>query len=134
MRRCLSLLIVLLAAPLPAMAQDSTWRPSSSSGGRFAMIDTASIVRDGARVRAVREVRTLEPQTFETGARYDRLGALMEFDCAARTARTIRVYARLGDEVIGEDDVEDAVAPVVPGSTADADLRAVCFNEWPTDP
>ncbi len=117
--------------PFPASAQPQTWRQGSSSGGQAAFIDTASIERAGDKVRFWREVRTAQPALFESGERYDRIGSLLEVDCRARTLRNLRIYAKLGDTLIFESGEASELEAVEAGTTADTDLRAACFNEWP---
>ena len=124
-------LIVVFGPALPASAHQENWRPASSNGTAQAYIDTSSMRRDGDRVRFVREVRMGSVQQFEDGRRYDVLGALMEVDCRARTLRNLEGYARLGSETVATEFSDGNVDPVQPGSTADTDLRAACFNEWP---
>lgn len=119
-----------ILASLPATAQQQSWRQSSTSGEQTAYIDTATIRRDGDKVRFWREVRSAAPMTFETGERFDRLGAHMEVDCRARTLVNLEVYAKLGEEEIGRGPGDGAVEPIADGSTADTDLRAACFNQW----
>ncbi len=82
-------------------------------------------------MRFWREVRSASPRTFQGGERYDRLGARVEVDCRARTMSSLEVYAKLGDRVIGGGAASGRVDPIEAGSTADSDMRAVCFNDWP---
>ena len=122
---------LVIASALPASAQSQTWRVASGSGDRTGYIDTASIRREGDKVRFWREVRFATPRTFESGERYDRLGAHMEFDCRARTRATLELYAKFGDGMVGSGSTTGPVEPITEGSTAHSELRAVCFNEWP---
>ncbi len=115
---------------LPAAAQQASWRASSSSGDQSAFIDTASITRDGDRVRFLREVRGTT-RSFPDGRRYDRLGSRMEIDCRAGTARNLELYANLGETTVAREAVGDDAQTIQSGSTLDADRRAVCANEWP---
>lgn len=115
-----------------ALPQGGTWRQASGSGGQSGYIDTASMQRTGDRIRFWREIRTREPQNFRDGQSFDRLGASIEVDCRARTFRTIELYAKLGEQLVGRTDAEDREAREVPaGTTTEAEFRAVCFNEWP---
>lgn len=125
-------LAAAMLAPLPAAAQQQTWRQASSSGDRTAYIDTASIQRDGDKVRFWREVRSPAPVRFDSGESFDRLGARMEVDCRARTLVNLEVYAKLGDQLVVSGAGDGTVEPIETGSTADTDLRAACFNEWPS--
>lgn len=134
-RKLKAIAVMPLAAAMlisfPATAQQQTWREASSSGDRTAFIDTASIQREGDKVRFWREVRSSAPMRFDSGESYDRLGAHMEVDCRARTLVNLEVYAKLGDQVIASGAGGGGVEAVAEGSTADTDLRAACFNEWP---
>ncbi|HYD14691.1 MAG TPA: surface-adhesin E family protein [Allosphingosinicella sp.] len=123
-------LAALLATALPASAQES-WRPASRAGQQRAFIDTSSLRRTGDKVRFRREIRMGETRSFSDGTRYDRIGSFMEMDCRARTLQTLEAYAMLGAAVVVRQDGDGQIEPVRAGSTADADLRAACFNEWP---
>jgi hypothetical protein len=123
--------VALVAPAFPASAHQESWRPASSNGTAQAYIDASSMRRDGDRVRFVREVRMGSVQQFEDGRRYDVLGALMEVDCRARTLRNLEGYARLGNATVATEFSDGNAEPVQPGSTADTDFRAACFNEWP---
>lgn len=121
----------LVTLGFPASAQQQGWRPASSNGEQRAYIDTASIRRDGDLVRFTREIRMGRIHQFGSGARYDILGALMEVDCRARTLRSLEGYLKLGDAVVLREEGDGGMEPVRPGTTADTDLRAVCFDDWP---
>lgn len=122
---------VLPAAIFPAFAQQPSWRAASRAGDQQAFIDTTSIRRTGDRVRFLREIRMSGIRQFQGGERYDRIGAVIEVDCQARTLVTISLYAKLGDATIASGDGDDEIEPVRPGTNADTDLRAACFNQWP---
>lgn len=120
----------LLAPVAAASAQAPEWRLASSDGDNQAFIDTASIRRDGDKVRFWREIRTPEPVTLEGGLRFDRLGSLGEVDCRARTRRTLELYAKLDGEEIARGEDTGEVEPIVPASTGETEMRAVCLGEW----
>lgn len=126
-----ALLAALFALAIPASAQQQSWRPASRAGERQAFIDTSSIRRDGDRVRFVREIRGGEISQLQSGERFNVIGAVMEVDCRARTLRNLELYIRLDEAMVGRAEANGNVEPVQPGSTADTDLRAACFNEWP---
>lgn len=129
-----SALAAMFLAAMPAAAQQRNWRAASSAGSQRAFIDTASIARDGDKVRFMREIRMDEPRQFDSGQRYDRIGSLIEADCRARTLQSLEIYASLGEEVIVRGEGDREVDTVQAGSTADTDLRAACFDEWPRRP
>lgn len=126
-----ALALVLIAQALPAAAQQANWRRGSSAGGQSVLIDTTSIQRDGDKVRFMRELRLRETRQLEGGASYDRIGALMEADCRGRTLRALEIAAKMGETTVFSGEGDGEADPARPGSTADIDLRAVCFNEWP---
>jgi hypothetical protein len=119
----------LVALATPAFAEN--WRASSASDQAAAFIDVDSIRRDGDRVTFWREVRWPTAQRLSDGTRFDRIANLYEADCRAMRFRSLQVQARLETEVIlgGEEEGEEEVAE--PGSTAEVDLRAACFDSWP---
>ena len=130
MRRAIFVVPLLLAlASSPALSE--TWRKSSSTGGGAGYIDTDAIERDGDNIRFWTEIRFPEAQAAPTGHRFDRMGALVEIDCREKTYRTLRNRANLGDRLIYQGKVpKDAPNPIRPGTNVDAQLRAVCFNDW----
>jgi hypothetical protein len=78
-------------------------------------------------------VRFPEPQAAPTGERFDRMEALIEVQCRAKTYRYLRQRAKLGDVLIYDGkDPENSAQAIEPGSTVDAELRAVCFDDWPS--
>ncbi len=121
----------ILTASLATPASAENWRRSSSADGSTAFIDVDSIARDGDRVRFWRELRLPAMRTLETGLRLDRIAAFYEADCSAMSFRTLTISAKLGNEVVmtGEGRGDTEVAEQ--GSTAEADLRSACFDEWP---
>jgi hypothetical protein len=128
--------INLLAIGLAAVAGSSAvavedWRPSSSAGEARAYIDTETIRREGDLVHFWRDLRWGEPRSFSNGTRYDRFVTEYRGDCRARTLRSLSVLVKLGDELVLTIDEDGELESVRPGSTADVDLRAACFGEWP---
>lgn len=130
MRRAISA-ITLLLAMASAPARSENWRESSSMGDVVGYVDTDGIKRDGDKVRFWTEVRFPQPQTAPTGERFDRMAALVEINCRAKTYRHLRNRANLGDRLIYEGKVpKEPPEPVRPGTNADFELRAVCFDDW----
>ena len=122
-----SLLIMLSASP--ALAEN--WREVSNRDAVVSYIDADAIKRDGDKVRFWMELRLPQVQTAPTGERFDRMAAMVEINCRAKTYRSLRQRANLGDRLIheGKSPVNSARA-VTPGTPGDAELRAVCFDDW----
>ena len=124
----------VLAAALalfPAAAAAENWRASSGDAEARAYIDTDSIRRDGQRVSFWRELRWPEVRTLRDGTRYNRLGSLYEADCAAMTLRSLTVRANLDENVVLSGEGSRELEQARPGTTAEIDLRSVCFGQWP---
>lgn len=123
--------LVLLVAMLGSPARSENWRPSSGTGEVIAYIDTDAIRRKGDEVRFWRQLRLPEPQTLPNGARFDRAAALFKANCRTMTFQSLRNRAHLGDRLLfdGKDDNHE-IHTAEPGSNAEADLRAACFDDW----
>jgi hypothetical protein len=131
--RCAISAFPLLLAMVSSPALAEKWREAASSGDVVGYIDTDAIKRKGDKIRFWSEVRFPEPQTAPTGHRFDRMAALIEVDCRAKTYRSLRNRANLGDRLIYEGKVaNDSADPVTPGTNADVELRSVCFDDWPS--
>ena len=126
-----SRLVTLSLAALATPAFAETWRASSASDEAAAFIDVDSIQRDGNRVTFWREVRWATVQNLSDGIRFDRIANLYEADCEAMRFRSIQVQARLEAEVILAGEEEGETEEAQPGSTAEVDLKAACFDTWP---
>jgi hypothetical protein len=127
-------LAALTAAATAAAAQQPDWR-NMRSPGEDAWIDAASIVRDGDRVRYWRESRLATPAEGGPGGQaYDRIGGRMEVDCRARTMRTLEMYTKLGERTTFSSPARGEglrPEPIRRAGSGEADLRAVCLNQWP---
>lgn len=121
------LLVTMLASP----AWSENWRPSSGTGEVIAYIDTDAIRRKGDEVRFWRQLRLPEPRTGPGGVRFDRAAALFKANCRTMTFQSLRNRASLGGRQVfdGKDD-NDEIHQAEPGSNAEADLRAACFDDW----
>ncbi|MEA3051853.1 MAG: hypothetical protein QOG72_756 [Sphingomonadales bacterium] len=127
------LALALVIAGLGSPALPANWRQLSGGSDGGSYIDTDAITRKGDKSRYWREVRFPEPQTAPTGDRFNRMAALIEVNCRAKTFRYLRQRANLGDVVIyDEKDQDDSRQAIEPGSYVHAELRAVCFGEWPS--
>lgn len=129
--RLTGIVISLIVLAGPAAAE--TWRPSSGADGARAYIDTDSIRREGDRVSFRREIRWPAAQALNNGMRYDRIAELYDGDCRAMTLRSMSIEARLGERVVIAEDDPGEVETAQAGSTAEADLRAVCRGDWPAE-
>lgn len=118
-------------AMLGSPARAENWRASSGAGEVTAYIDTDAIRRKGDEVRFWRQLRWPEPQTLPNGARFDRASALFKANCRTMTFQSLRNRMSLGSRQLfdGKDD-NDEIHKAEPGSNAEADLRAACFDDW----
>lgn len=121
--------LLLAMAGSPALAEN--WRKAGSMGDVVGYVDTDDIKRDGDKVRFWTQIRYPEPQGLPSGHRFDRMAALVEIDCTAKTYRTLRTRANLGDRLVYSGKVrKDPLSPVRPGTNVDAQRRAVCLDDW----
>lgn len=126
--------VPLLLATVSSPALSENWRQMGMIGDSVGYIDMDSIKRSGDKVRFWRDVRRPEPQTAPTGHRFDSSAVLIEVNCRAKEFRYLRQRAKLGDRLIYDaKDPNDSLQAIRPGSVIDAELRAVCFNDWPSD-
>ena len=126
--------VPLLLSMVSSPALSENWRQMGTIGDAVGYIDMDSIKRSGDKVRFWRDVRRPEPQTAPTGHRFDSSAVLIEVNCRAKTFRYLRQRAKLGDRLIYDaKDPNDSLHAIRPGSVIDTELRAVCFNDWPSD-
>ena len=119
----------LVLAGSPALAEN--WREVAKKDGVVGYIDTDAIKRDGDKVRYWMELRLPEAQTAPTGQRFDRMAAMVEINCRTKSYLSLRNRANLGDRMIYKGKTPFAeVRTVQPGTPAEAELRAVCFDQW----
>ncbi len=113
----------------PALSEK--WREVAKKDGVAGYIDTDAIKRDGDKIRYWLELRLPEPQTAPTGERFDRLATMVEINCRTKSYLSLKNRANLGNRLIYQGKTPFAeVRTVQPGTPADAELRAVCFNDW----
>ena len=124
-------ILVLVAALAAAPAAAENWRASSKTGDAAAYIDTDSIRRTGDRVTFVRELRFEAPRPLGENLKFDRLQALYDGDCKAMTLQSIELRAKLADTIVLSAAERGKVDSAKPGSTAETDLKAACFDQWP---
>jgi hypothetical protein len=130
MKRALfALPLLLTAASAPALSEN--WRATGSTGGAVGYVDTDSVKRQGDEVRFWTEIRYSEPQSLPAGKLFDRMAALVEIDCRAKTYRSVRIRANLGGRLVHQGKIpNDRPDPVRPGTNIDAQMRAVCLGDW----
>lgn len=119
--------LALLSTP----ALPETWREVAKVNDVSGYIDTDDIKRDGDKVRFWMELRLPAPRTAPTGERFDRMAAMVEINCRSKTYRALRYRASMDGRTIHEGKSPGRSArPVRPGTAADNEMRAVCFNDW----
>ncbi|MBS1145666.1 MAG: Carbonic anhydrase, eukaryotic [Proteobacteria bacterium] len=123
------LLIASLLAALPwAATAAPTWQTISSEPGKRIELDRTSLKRDGTFVQAQgRVVLEKELTDSKTGAPYRVIEAVTRYDCATRSANTIkRIFRKNENEIVREEDIKGADLPVRTGTLDDKVLREVC--------
>ena len=127
MRR-LAIAAFIIALPWSVQAAP-TWQTISSEPGKRIELDRTSIKReDGGKVQAQGRV-ILEKELIDgkSGAGYRVIEAITRYDCAARSASTIkRIYKKNESEVVREEETKTADLPVRSGTLDDKVLREVC--------
>lgn len=111
----------VLAAP--------TWQVITTESGRRIELDRTSIQRaDGGKVTAVgRTILEKEITDIRSGGAYRIIEALTRYDCAGRTAATLkRSYWKTEDELLREEAIGGDDLPVRTGTLDDRILREVC--------
>lgn len=132
MRAGITIAGVIVALAAASAAQAENWRASSQSQEAKAYIDADSIRRDGDRVLFWREVRWPNPRSLGDGSRFDRMAAFYDGNCRAMTLQSKALRVKLGDRIILSADEAGEMESAEPGTTAETDLRSVCFGEWPS--
>jgi len=123
------LTIVALLAALPWAANAApTWQTISSEPGKRIELDRTSLKREDDKVLAQGRV-ILEKEIIDakSGAGYRVIEAITRYDCATRSAKTIkRIYKKNESDVVREEDIKGADLPVRSGTLDDKVLREVC--------
>jgi carbonic anhydrase len=123
------LIIASLLAALPwAAAAAPTWQTISAEPGKRIELDRTSLKRDGTFVQAQgRVVLEKELVDAKSGAPYRVIEAVTRYDCATRSANTIkRIFKKNDRDVVREEDLKGADLPVRTGTLDDKVLREVC--------
>lgn len=126
MRRCLTALMIVVAAPVSA----ARWTPVVDTTDRAVYLDTGALSREGSHVRAwVREVYTREQRSEQAGVNYFSANALVAYDCAGRTtAPLFKVFFGADGMELRRVNLDAAEAPAlaVPGSLPEQLLDRAC--------
>lgn len=126
MRR--SVMVLMVALPMAALAAP-TWQTISSEQGKRIELDRTSIKRDDSgKVTAVgRVILEKELVDIRSGSGYRVIEATTRYDCASRSATTIRrVYKKNESEILRAEEQQGAELPVRSGTLDDKVLREVC--------
>lgn len=126
MRRCLTALMIVAAAPVSA----ARWTPVLDASDRAVYLDTGALAREGNHVRAwVREVHTHEQRSEQAGVNYFSANALVAYDCTSRTtAPLFKVFFGADGMELRRVNLDAAEAPAlaVPGSLPEQLLERAC--------
>ena len=125
--RLMTIAIALASLPWIASAAPS-WQNISSEAGRRIELDRSTLKRTGNVVEAQSRV-TLDRELTDgkTGNPYKIIEATTRYDCATRSARTIkRIYRQTEKEALREEDIAGTELPVRSGTLDDRVLREVC--------
>lgn len=132
MRRQIAVAVTLAVLPF---ATQAAWVAISSDAGRRIEIDPASVSKEeGAKLVALGRIlfdkELIDPRSSAT---YRSIETQTRYDCALRTAATLRRTWRKADgEVLREEEVKNpAELPVRSGSLDDKLLREVCRPRTP---
>lgn len=126
--RLITIAAMLLALPWAANAAP-TWQTVSSEPGKRIELDRTSIKRgDGDKVQALgRVVLEKELTDPKTSASYRIIEATTRYDCADRSAATLkRTFKKSENEVVREEELAPVELPVRSGTLDDKVLREVC--------
>lgn len=121
--------IAIVLASLSGFAGAApAWQNISTEAGRSIELDRSTLKRTGNVVEALSRV-TLDRALSDsrTGTPYRIIEATTRYDCATRSAKTIRrVYRQNENDVIREEEIAGAELPVRTGTLDDRVLREVC--------
>ena len=123
MRRCLTALMIVAAAPVSA----ARWTPVLDASDRAVYLDTGALAREGNHVRAwVREVHTHEQRSEQAGVNYFSANALVAYDCTSRTtAPLFKVFFGADGMELRRVNLDAAEAPAVRLEEAPGDPQRI---------
>lgn len=123
-----SLLAALIAGIATTAQAAPTWQTISSEPGKRIELDRTTIKRDGNTVQAQgRVVLEKELSDAKSGAPYRVIEAVAVYDCANRSATTVkRIYKKNDRDIVREEDIKGVEMPVRSGTLDDKVLREVC--------
>jgi carbonic anhydrase len=125
--RLLMIASLLIALPFGAAAAPA-WQTISSEPGKRIELNRTSLKREGTTVEAQGRV-VLEKDLIDgrSGAPYRVIEAFTRYDCATRSANTIkRIFKRNETDVVREENIKGSPLPVRTGTLDDKVLREVC--------
>ncbi|MDR3056276.1 MAG: carbonic anhydrase family protein [Zoogloeaceae bacterium] len=121
---------VVAPAPTPAATANFVWRTIASDKGRSIEVDTASMQRstDGHVQATSRLNLDKEIVDARTGGSYKYVQTHIRYDCAHRSAATLRrSFLTANEEVLRSDDMKDATfMPVRSGTLDERVMRELC--------
>ena len=126
--RLLMIIGMLAALPWGAALAAPTWQTISSEPGKRIEIDRTNLKREGSVVQALGRV-VLEKELIDgrSGAPYRVIEATTRYDCATRSANTIkRTLKKNENEIVREEEPKGIELPVRTGTLDDKVLREVC--------
>jgi carbonic anhydrase len=122
-------LLAALALTLPLTAAAApTWQSISSEPGKRIELDRTSIKREGQSVETVSRM-TLDKELVDmlSGSPYLIIEVLTRYDCATRSANTLkRSFKKSDNLIVREETLNGASLPVRSGTLDDKVLREVC--------
>jgi carbonic anhydrase len=122
--------LVLLLVVGASSASASVWRTIASAKGRTIEVNTASIQRaaDGRVLATSRLLLEKEIVDVHTSGSYKYIQTLMRYDCAQRSAATLRRSFLTAEEaVLRSDEMPDAIAmPVRSNTLEEKVMRELC--------
>ncbi len=123
-----SILAALIAGIASTAQAAPTWQTISSEPGKRIELDRTTIKREGNTVQAQgRVVLERELSDAKSGAPYRVIEAVAVYDCANRSATTVkRIYKKNDRDVVREEEIKGVEMPVRSGTLDDKVLREVC--------
>jgi carbonic anhydrase len=126
--RLLMIIGMLAALPWGAALAAPTWQTISSEPGKRIEIDRTNLKREGSVVQALGRV-VLDKELIDgrSGAPYRVIEATTRYDCATRSANTIkRTFKKNENDIVREEEPKGIELPVRTGTLDDKVLREVC--------
>ena len=119
--------VVLLLAPVPALAEN--WRVVSTDSSSVQYVDADTIQRGAERIEFTREIRWDAPNNA-AGMLFDRVVLRSEVSCGDRLVYTLQTVALLGEQAVGTTGPFDEPDYAEDGTNLDGAYDAVCTGQW----